>query len=340
MQAFERSRSGQPRCHGIEVFVDLTPFVPDYERELAADWAGVLPDPTGLLGLDQDFWLAVASDVHPGTRVDCTARLHIPRETLAASLADTFEPLPAALAGQLPNGLAQLHALRWNLKQFYTRLRGALLERHGAESLETLDALVGIDPSDDGSDKLADFLAQLDGTFAVFQLLHDSHDVLDFDDIGLFASLVDGAAFRSALDRLVGERTVETLIPSSTLEDTEVYLTGAGDDDFGFAILPRALLIGFRDVLARNLRAVNGVPGANLLDGSEVQAAFDANLGCCSISIEDLSTLEAEAVRRMGSAYRLPPEEGQEVGRNPFDSLLVFTSRRTAEGFRFELHTQ
>ena len=42
----------------------------------------------------------------------------------------------------------------------------------------------------------------------------------------------------------------------------------------------------------------------------------------------------------MGSAYRLPPEEGQEVGRNPFDSLLVFTSRRTAEGFRFELHTQ
>lgn len=338
--AFERSRAGQPRCHGIEVFVDFTPFVADYERELAKDWAGVLPDPTGMLGLGEDFWMSVASDVHPGTRIDCTARLNIPAGSLAASLADSFEPLPAGLATQLPRGLAQLHAVRFNLNLFYSRLRGALEEKHGPDSLETLDSLAGLDRDADGGDKLADFFAQLDGTFAVFQLLNDDHDILDFEDFGFLASLVDGPVFRAALERLVGQGTIDSLIPTATLEETEVYLTGEGEDDFGFAILPRLLLIGFRDTLARNLRAVNGVPDSNMLDGSALQAAFDANLGCCSISIQDLSTLEAAATKRMGSTYRLPADEEQEVGRNPFESILIYTSRRTPDGFRFELHTQ
>jgi hypothetical protein len=114
--AFEASRAGAPRCNGIEVFVDFTPFVAGYERELAQDWAGVLPDPTGMLGLEQNFWLAVASDVYPGTRIDCSARLNIPPDSLAAQLADSFEALPADLPTQLPRGIAQLHAVRWNLK--------------------------------------------------------------------------------------------------------------------------------------------------------------------------------------------------------------------------------
>lgn len=340
VRAFEAARADQPRCHGIEVFVDFTPFVADYEHELARDWAGMLPDPTGMLGLEKDFWLSIATDVNPGTRIDCSARMNIPAGTLAASLADSFGPLPAELPTQLPGGLAQLHALRFDLKHFYGRLRSALEEKHGPDSLETLDSLAGIDDEEDDGDRLADFLGQLDGTFAVFQLLNDTHDILDFEDFGLLASLVDGDRFRTALEKLVGEGAIDSLIPSATLEETDVYLTGEGDDDFGFAILPRSLLIGFRDTLARNLRAVNGVPDANMLDGSALHAAYDANLGCCSISIQDLSTLEAAATKRMGAPYRLPADEGQEVGRNPFDSLLIYTSRRTPDGFRFELHTQ
>jgi hypothetical protein len=337
---FEASRAGQPRCNGIEVFVDFTPFVPEYERELAEDWTGVLPDPSGLLGLGDDLWLRVATDVFPGMRIDCNAHLNIPRDSLAASLADTFEPLPSGLLGQLPRGITQLHSLRWDLKEFYGRLRAALEEKHGADSLETLDQLAGIDDSEDGTDKLADFFGQLDGTFALYHLPGEAQDFFDFEDLGFLVSLEDGAAFRMALDRLIGGETLDSLIPTSTLEETEVYLTGDGADDFGFAILPKLLLIGFRETLARNLRAVNGVPDASQFDGSALQAAFDSNLGCCSISIQDMASLEASANGVMGGAYRLPPEEGQDVGRNPFECLLICTSLRVADGFRFELRTQ
>jgi len=337
---FQASRAGQPRCGGIEVFVDFTPFIADYERELAKDWTGVLPDPSGLLGLGDDLWLHVATDVYAGTRIDCNAHLNIPRNSLAASLADTFEPLPGGLLAQLPRGITQLHSLRWNLEEFYSRLRAALEEKHGPDSLETLDQLAGLDDDEEGSDKLADFLGQLDGTFAVYHLPGETADLFDFEDFGFLASLENGAAFRMALDRLIGDETLDSLIPTATLEETEVYMTGDDAADFGFAILPKLLVIGFRETLARNLRAVNGVPDANQLDGSALQAAFDTNLGCCSISIQDLASLEASATAVMGEAYRLPAEEGQDVGRNPFESLLTYTSRRVPEGFRFELRTQ
>lgn len=336
----DSARAGEPRCHGVELFADLTPFVGGLERDLAESWAGTLPDPTGMLGLDQDFWLHVASDVYSGTRIDCNARLNIPQGTLAASLADTFEPLPSGLPAQLPRGVTQLHALRWNLTQFYTRIRTAIEERHGADSLESLDALIWRETDDEEFDMLADLLSQFEGTFAVFELPTGRRDTFDFEDFNFLASLRDGAAFRIALDRLIGIRTLDDVLEPTLLEETEVFMSGGGDDDFGLALLPKLMLIGFKGNLIRSLRAVNGVADASLLDGSAMHAAFDQQPGCCAISIQALSAFEPAATQLMGSTYRIAPVEGEETGRSPFDSLLMHTIRRTPSGLRFELQAQ
>ena len=77
-------------CYGVEVYVDFSPFVAEAEKQLARSVEGVLPDPTGMLGVDQGLWLLASVDVFPGTRIDGSAFLNVPKDTLAATLAEVL----------------------------------------------------------------------------------------------------------------------------------------------------------------------------------------------------------------------------------------------------------
>ena len=345
VQQFEAARAGKPSCYGIETFVNLSPFVEEAEQELTDMLDGVVPDPTGMLGIDGGIWLLAASDVYPGSRIDCSAWMNIPTGTLAASLADTFEPLPVELPAQLPRDLANLWACRWDLKVFYKSVREALQNKHGEGGLEQLDQTLEMAKAMGGIDPIDEVINQLDGTFALFTMRTSANragrDPFNYHGLGFLASLENGGAFLAAFERLVSDDgPLESILDLTTIEGTDVYVTGVEDDGFGVAFLPQAVLFGLRETMPRSLRALTGIPDSNLLDGSEFRAALDQNQGCCALAIHDLAGMEAVANERMDGSFTLPPEEGEETGRNPFDALVVFSVRRTPEGFRFELHTQ
>jgi hypothetical protein len=340
---FESARASAPRCFGVEAFVNFSPFVVEAEKEMARAMEGTFPDPTGMLGVDEGLWLHATSDIFPGTRIDCSARLNIPKDTLAASLADTFQSLPADLPAQLPTGIWSLYAWRWDMNLFYQRVRTAFEERHGEDCLQALDQGVNMAKAMSGVDPITEVLEQLDGTFAVFFAEDEGVEqgLDDFNNIGFLASLIDGDAFLDSFEKLVGGGPLETELDLVEIEDVDVYVFGEDEIDGGLAFLPRTLIASpGREILTRSLRAVNGVEGANMLDGSDFQGEFDANLGCCFFSCQDLAALEEEALSRMNGRFVLPPAEGEEIGRSPFDSILVDTVRRTPDGFRFELHTK
>ncbi len=339
--AFEAARSSKPTCLGIEAFVDLTPLVRDAERELRDQVAGFLPDPSGMLGLDQDYWLLSALEIYPGTRIDSSAWMNIPRDTLAASLADTFQPLPVDLAARLPRGLGSLHAWRWDLALFYERARTAFMERHGEESLQGVDQALEAARMMGGVDPISEVIEQLEGTFAIFQMRgEDEGAPLGLENFGFLTTLKDGEAFLESYEKLLGNGPLESKLDLVEVEGADVYVFGKDLEAGGLAFLPDALILGFSGTLARSLRAATGVAGANLLDGSDMHGAIEANRGCCYFGCLRLADVEAIALHHMRGRFVLPPAEGAEAGRSPFDSLLISTVRRTPDGFHFALRTQ
>ncbi len=344
---FEAARAKAPRCQGIEAFIDFSPFVAEAERELARAMEGIFPDPTGMLGIDEGLWLHAQSDVFPGIRVDGSAFLNIPQGTLAASLADTFQPLPTDLPTKLPTGIWSLYALRWDLKLFWQRTRAAFEERHGADSLQAVDGGLNAAKSLSGVDPIVDVIEQLEGTFAFFTTdLSDEEkedDWLDFSEFGLLATLVDGDAFLDAFERAIGGKPFEDELDLIDIAGVDVYVPREEDSfDGGIAFMPREFVFGFgRGTLTRTLRAVTGAEGANLLDGSDLQGALDQNQGCCFFLGQNLSEMRKRHGYGFKSDTTLPPLEGEEQGRDPFEgTYLIHTTRRTPDGFRFELHTK
>lgn len=330
VEAFEAARAKTPDCHGVEVYVDFSPFVAEAEREMAKLLEGMLPDPSGLLGVDRGLWLLSASDIHPGTRVDSSAWINVPKDTLAAKLADTFQALPADLPARLPGKLASVYALRWDVKLFYARLRAAIEERHGEESLEAVDSALAAAQAMGGVDPIIDVLNQLDGTFAFYDMLPDESDDprFSFDNYGFLATLVDGEAFLESFERLTEIGSLESELDLIDIEGVDVYCLGDDADDGGLAILPKALVVGLGGSVRRSLRAATGTAEASLLDGSDIHGVFVQNQGCCFIAAQRLADVAPKSMRDMAGADEL------------LDSLLTYTARRTAEGFNFELHTE
>jgi len=347
VQGYEAARAAAPRCDGIELFLDFTPFVAEAEKQLARSMEGVFPDPTGMLGLDAGSWLYVQTDVFPGTRVDGTAFLNVPKGTLAARLADTFQPLPANLPGALPKGIYMLYALRWDVSGFWKQVRGAFVERHGENSLQTVDGGLAAAKAMAGVDPIVDVVDQLDGTFAFYGLdLPDEEkagDWLGFEEFGILASVVDGDGFLDAFERAIGGKPFEERLDLIDVEGVDVF-TGSGDDDFdgGLAFLPRHFTLSLsRATLTRALRALTGVADASLLDGSDVQGLFDQNAGCCFFLCQDLAEMRERHHFGLDGDVTLAPLEGEERGHDPFvGTYLTSTARRTADGFRIDLRVR
>ncbi len=322
---------------GIEGFLDFTPFVAEAEKALREAVDGVLPDPTGLLGLEQGTWLFVTADAFPGTKVEVNARLRIPPGTLAAKLADTFEPLPRTLPSDLPSGTWTVWALDWNLSRFYATARAGLEEKQEDgfamvdQGLAAAEALAGVDP-------IEDVIDQLSGLFALYHVL-DGGEMPERYDTGFafLVGLVNGDRFMEALEAVLDTGALD--VDATELEGAEAYLAGPdlfGPDesvyDGGIALLPHRLLMSLsRDTLARGLRAIGRVEGAGLTDGSELQAAFDENAGACAFVYTELSKLRALEFLQ---GWQVPEEN------DPFESRLIFAARRTPDGFDVRLYTR
>ena len=340
--------SGGGRGGGIEVFVDFTPLVGQAEAALKEAVEDVLPDPSSLLGLEAGTWLHASADVFPGTRVDCRARLRLPPDTLAARLADTFEPLPPTLPADLPTGIWGLWALNWDLKLFYARARAAYEEAGRAEGLQAVDAGIEAARGMSGVDPVADVLNQLEGDFALYFVdPGDGEDesrtgeMEELLSLGFHAGLIDGDAFLTAFENLLEVVFLQDVFELEEIAGVDAYVTGEDDDiDGGIAILPRAFTVApSRRVLERALLALTRAEGASLLDGSRMQAAIDENAGVCFLWCMEMTPLRVFLLPELEGDLRLPPPEDGQPARDPFDAQLIGTARRTRDGFELRLHT-
>ena len=327
---------------GVEAYVDFTPFVVEAETALREAIAGLLPDPTGLLGLDRGTWLFATADVHPGTHVEVNARLHVPEGTLAARLADSFEPLPLTLPPDVPRGTRILYALDWNLSRFYATARAGFEQAEGGDlmvvdqGLAAAEAMSGVDPVEDVIDQLA-------GLFAVYHVVGEGESPATVEEgLGLLVGLVDGQRFLEAFEAALGAGQLD--VDPVELEGAETYLLGpdglwSGDADQlqgvdgGLSVLPTRLLASLsRRTLVRGLRALGRVEGAGLEWGSGLQAALDQNAGACAFAFAELSHLRALA----DWDEQIPSFEKDD----PFDSEIVFAAERVADGFEARLYAR
>jgi hypothetical protein len=317
---------------GIEAFVDFTPFVSVVENDLREAVEGVLPDPTGLLGLERGTWLFCSADVSPGTRVEVRAQLHIPEDTLAAQLADCFEALPATLPADLPRGTWSVWALNWNLRRFYATARAGL-EQADEDGLQVVDQGLTAAEELSGVDPVEDIIGELAGLFAVCLVLNRDGSLLDSEEaFGLLLGLIDGDRFLDVVEDLLLAGGID--IDSIELEGAETFLF---PDDFGFdggwSILPQHLFVsGSRDILVRGLRALGRVEGAALAADSQLQGALDENAGAFAFAYTELLHTRALVF----------PEQGEAAlgEHDPFDSQLIVSAKRTAGGFELQLHTR
>jgi len=331
---------------GVELYVDFTPLVEEAEAALREAVEDVLPDPTRLLGLEAGTWLHAGADLFAGTRVDCRARLHLPPDTLAARLADTFQPLPRTLPADLPAGVWGLWALNWDLKLFYERARAAFEEAGGAEGLGTVDAGIEASKGLAGIDPIVDVLNQLAGDF-VFYLVEpasaEGRRDQGLHSLGFHFGLVDGDAFLATFEQLIEVGRLEETLDLVQIAGVDAYVMDEADEglDGGMAFLPRAFAAApTRGVLERSLRALTRAEGASLPYGSRMQAAIDEQAGACFLWCVELTPLRAFLPDELRDGLHLPPlEEGRPV-RDPFDAQLISTVRRTPEGFEFRVETR
>ena len=222
VDAYLAAGGGAPR--GIEAYVDLTPLVPVAERALREALEGVLPDPTGLLGLEAGTALFVSADLFAGTHVDVRAELTIHRGTLAAELADTFEPLPRTWSADLPRGTWYAAAIDWNLARFYARARAAF-EAESVDGLVRVDQGIAVAEALSGVDPVADVIEQLTGAFTLYHVLDPEEGArVGERGFGFLAGLVDGERFLDAFEAMMAASGIVAV--STEFEGAEAYLIG------------------------------------------------------------------------------------------------------------------
>ena len=333
---------------GIGVFVDFTPLIAPTEEALREALDGVLPDPRGLLGLEEGVWLHAETDFFPGTRVQGSARLHLPEDTLIARLADTWTPLPRTLPAELPNGIWALNAWNWDMKRFYRLAREAYEEAGRGEGLAPVDEGLQAAEGLSGVDPIVDVLDQLSGVFAFYAVEppeddgRSELDAMDFlASMGLYFGVLDGDAFLTVFETLFDSGGLQSVFDLEDIAGVDAYVISQSSDgiDGGLAFLPNAFVVGpARRVLERAVQALMGVPEASLAAGSRMQAVVDENAGACAFSCVELTPLRRYVLPESNPGSS-PPVDGQPA-RDPFDAQLISSARRTARGFEFRLETR
>ncbi len=340
-RAFETARA----AHGslaVECYVDFSPFVAEAEAELANAGKDLDVDPTGLLGLEKGTSLYLTLDMDAGDRVDLRGSLAIPPETLAASLADTFQPLPSGLAAMLPKNTWGAIALGWNYMAMIDRARAALdaAGQTGAgkmldQSLEGAQAATGLDVEE----KL---LRQLTGTFLFFMGAPDEGQQDPPFSLGVQASIADANAFEDAFETVVGMTLGEDATELVQVEGQDAYLW----DTVGMSILPRSFLVCLgKPFFTDSIKALTGEVHSSMASGTRLEAAVAENQGASFFMCFELSSFRdlffgAELRGSDETPATAPTAETPSKAPNPFDCQLVASARRTKSGFDLRVTTR
>lgn len=354
VEGFRAARARAARTTGLEVYLDYRSFADESERMLQDAVNDDLGDAEGMFGLEKDTWLYSSVDFHPGRRIDAEGFLHLPKDTLAAKLADTFAPLPASLPARLPSGLDAVWALQWDVSRFYSTLRTAFEAEHGEEAWKPIDAGVEAAKGMTGVDPVRELLARLDGTFAVYFAESQTQGGGSGTDaawlgLGLLFGVTNGELFEAAFERLI-ESTLDSFLELEDVDGVDVYSFRREQSGWlvedEVAWQPGGLgftageFLGAIDggVLRRQLRALKGDVDASAV-GETAGQLFDGELGACFFWAAELGWLQGlqqgTNLRAAGSTDE--PETPAEPKASPLAGVwMVSTARRTPDGFRFK----
>lgn len=343
VQAYRNAGGGQSGA--IEVYLDFTPLVDDAEAELKKALEGSLPDPTGLLGLEEGTWFHASFDVFPGSRIAANGRLNLPTGTLIADLADTFTALPRTLPAELPNGAWFLWSLSWDIKEFYARARAAAEEAGRGEGLAQLDATVEMSQQMTQVDPIEDVLNQLSGEFSFFHVEPETGQETEphmraWITAGLNVGLVDGHDLVAVFEKAMDVGGLHSFVELEDIGGVDAYVVREDPEGGGVAILPHAMTVGIqRGVLESAVAALAGQDGASVAPGSLMQGTIDQHAGDCFLFNVEMTPLRAYWLPDLEDTGLPPLADGQPI-RDPFDSQFVASARRTADGFTFRIETR
>jgi hypothetical protein len=342
-RALARGLEAARATHGalaIEFYVDFSPFVAQAEAELASAGKDLGVDPTGLLGLEKGTSLYLTADMDAGDKVEVRGSLAIPPETLAASLADTFVPLPGTLAAQLPKSTWGAIALGWDYMAMIDRAREAFDKAGQNKVGETLDQSLEAANAASGINVEEQVLRQLTGTFLFFMGPPAAAEQDPPFSLGFEASIADANEFESALEALVGMALGEDATDLVQVEGQDAYVT----DEVGLAILPKNVLVCLgQPFFADAIRALKGEVHASMADGTRLEAAIAENQGSSLFLCFELTPFRDVFFGELAAAGEAPPTETPAAASkapNPFDCQLTASARRTKTGFDLRVLTR
>ena len=337
VEGFRAARAKVGPTGGIEAYVDFTPFAHEASEGLGELAEGRLTDPGDLLGLDEGSDAYATFDVRPGTDLGLRGHVRVPRGTLLADLADTFLPLPADLMRSVPSDAFSVHALRWDLGEAWSRARAALEAAEEKESLQAVDAGLAAAEGATGVDPFDDLVAQFAGNFLMFwraePFAQEDLRMDGFEALGMWFDVRDATAFQDTFETLID--LAAGFFELSELAGGDAYLVAQDESvDGGFVLWPEGhcALAPLRSTLEGVAAARGGEEGASLLDTDDAGPAFDGATGTCAWSWMELSMVRRLIERELAKPLVLPSDQdGNTV--DPFDSQVVVTVRRTADGF-------
>ncbi len=341
VQGMLEARKTAASIRGIEFYVDFTSYAQEADEALRDAMKGMLPDPKDMLGLDRGVWLHANFDFAGERRIDCNARLNIPKDTLLAKLADCYGPLPANLPTRLPRDLASLWSLQWDLEKFYKTLRNSFVERHGKESVQMLDAGMAAAEGATGVNTMDGIIAPLEGLFAFYgKSLDSTHDSFQ-RCMGLLIGLDSMDSFQEAIENLI-DMALGDALELTDQDGADVYLFK--DDDFlsgGMALLPREFLVTLNpELLREHVDAIHQVEGSNLAMSGAIGPIFDQHQGSTFFACARLGWLREINLIEHGSEPRKPSAERVEFLQPFMDSHAIANAVRTPEGFRFRFEVR
>ena len=168
-ERFLESRSALTSPGQIDLFLDVATLM---------QWVALAPsDPDGpspqevleTIGADRMRWIAGRANIGTGEVMDLEFQAHIPKDSMVASVADLFGPLPFGLIERIPTDAIAVGGLNFDMTGLFNLALDSVdqfaegMGELGRAQIEQFSSMLGVDLE-------ADLLEQFTGGFATYSV--------------------------------------------------------------------------------------------------------------------------------------------------------------------------
>lgn len=153
----------------IDLFVDVAALMQWVEMAPAAPDGPSPQEVLATIGADRMRWMAGRANIGTGEVMDLEFQMHIPKNSMVASLADLFGPLPLSLIERIPADAVAVTGANFDVNGLFNLALDSVdlfaegMGEMGRAQIEQFGSMLGIDLE-------ADLLEQFTGGFATYSV--------------------------------------------------------------------------------------------------------------------------------------------------------------------------